>query len=35
LAHNIKGELEEKTIKEHDCSTTFLLNHYLKNKNAN
>ncbi len=35
LANNIKAELKEKHIKQHDCSTSFLLNYYLKNKNAN
>ena len=34
LANNIKAELESKAIKEHDCSTTYLLNYYLQNKNA-
>jgi len=32
LANNIKAELQEERIKQHDCSTTFLLKHYLKNK---
>lgn len=32
LANNIKAEIDNKEIKTHDCSTTFLLNHYLKNK---
>ncbi len=32
LADNIKAELKAENIKQHDCSTTFLLNHYLKNK---
>ena len=32
LANNIKAELLTGNIKQHDCSTTFLLNHYLKNK---
>lgn len=35
LANNIKAELQQNNIKEHDCSTTFLLNYYLQNKNAN
>ncbi|HUH25835.1 MAG TPA: glucose-6-phosphate isomerase [Flavobacterium sp.] len=35
LANNIKAELKEEHIKQHDCSTTFLLNQYLQNKNAN
>lgn len=35
LANNIKNELQQKNIKEHDCSTNYLLNHYLQNKNAN
>jgi len=35
LANNIKSELQEHTIKEHDCSTNFLLNYYLDNKKAN
>src|SRR5690606_25781010 len=34
LANNIKTELQANEIKKHDCSTTFLLNHYLNNKNA-
>ena len=32
LANNIKSELQANEIKKHDCSTAFLLNHYLKNK---
>ncbi|HLW41953.1 MAG TPA: glucose-6-phosphate isomerase [Flavobacterium sp.] len=32
LANNIKAELKDGNIKQHDCSTAFLLNHYLKNK---
>ncbi len=35
LANNIKTELQANEIKKHDCSTTFLLNHYLKNKSEN
>ena len=35
LANNIKAELLDGNIKQHDCSTIFLLKHYLKNKNAN
>ncbi|MDO5635934.1 MAG: glucose-6-phosphate isomerase [Myroides sp.] len=30
LANNIKAELQDGNIKQHDCSTNFLLNHYLK-----
>lgn len=33
LANNIKAELQDGNIKQHDCSTTFLLKHYLKNRN--
>jgi len=32
LANNIKTELQANEIKKHDCSTAFLLNHYLRNK---
>lgn len=32
LANNIKAELKNNAIKQHDCSTSFLLNHYLKNR---
>ncbi|UUV22212.1 glucose-6-phosphate isomerase [Paenimyroides aestuarii] len=32
LANNIKAELQSEQIKQHDCSTTFLLKHYLKKK---
>lgn len=35
LANNIKAELKENAIKQHDCSTTFLLNQYLKSKSSN
>src|SRR5690606_25926540 len=35
LANNIKAELQEGLIKQHDCSTSFLLKYYLKNKKAN
>jgi len=35
LANNIKSELQANEIKKHDCSTAFLLNHYLKNKSEN
>lgn len=35
LANNIKTELRANEIKKHDCSTAFLLNHYLKNKSSN
>jgi len=30
LANSILDEMNSKTIKNHDCSTAFLLNHYLK-----
>lgn len=32
LANNIKAELQDENIKQHDCSTNFLLNHYLQNR---
>lgn len=32
LANSILSEIETKTVKEHDNSTTFLLQHFLKNK---
>jgi glucose-6-phosphate isomerase len=32
LANSILEEINTKTIKEHDSSTSFLLNHFLKNK---
>lgn len=35
LANNIKAELQQNKIGTHDCSTSFLLNYYLQNKNAN
>ena len=32
LANSILEEINTKTVKNHDSSTTFLLNHFLKNK---
>jgi glucose-6-phosphate isomerase len=32
LANSILEEIETKTIKNHDSSTSFLLNYFLKNK---
>ncbi|MFM9825785.1 glucose-6-phosphate isomerase [Flavobacterium sp.] len=32
LANSILDEIHSKTVNEHDSSTTFLLNHFLKNK---
>ncbi len=32
LANSILDEIDSKTINAHDSSTTFLLNHFLKNK---
>ena len=32
LANSILDEINSKNIKKHDSSTTFLLNHFLKNK---
>ncbi len=32
LANSILGEIHSKNIDSHDSSTTFLLNHFLKNK---
>ena len=32
LANSILEEIDSKTVKNHDSSTTFLLNHYLMNK---
>ncbi|WP_281636938.1 glucose-6-phosphate isomerase [Flavobacterium marginilacus] len=32
LANSILEEINSKTVKTHDSSTTFLLNHFLKNK---
>ncbi|TDD78343.1 glucose-6-phosphate isomerase [Flavobacterium caseinilyticum] len=32
LANSILEEIDTKTVKNHDSSTTFLLNHYLMNK---
>ncbi|WP_426483614.1 glucose-6-phosphate isomerase [Flavobacterium sp. 2] len=32
LANSILDEINSKTVKAHDSSTTFLLNHFLKNK---
>jgi glucose-6-phosphate isomerase len=32
LANSILEEINAKTIKEHDSSTSFLLNHFLTNK---
>ncbi len=32
LANSILDEIHSKNVKEHDSSTTFLLNHFLKNK---
>jgi glucose-6-phosphate isomerase len=32
LANTILEEIDTKTVKSHDSSTTFLLNHFLKNK---
>jgi glucose-6-phosphate isomerase len=32
LANSILEEINTKTIKEHDSSTSFLLNHFLSNK---
>ncbi len=32
LANSILDEIESKTVNSHDCSTEFLLNHFLKNK---
>lgn len=32
LANSILEEIDTKTVKNHDSSTTFLLNHYLRNK---
>ena len=32
LASTILEEIDTKTVKSHDSSTTFLLNHFLKNK---
>jgi glucose-6-phosphate isomerase len=32
LATSILDEIKSQNINEHDSSTTFLLNHFLKNK---
>jgi glucose-6-phosphate isomerase len=32
LANSILEEINTKTVKNHDSSTTFLLNHFLMNK---
>lgn len=32
LANSILDEIEDSAVKEHDCSTEFLLNYFLKNK---
>ena len=32
LANSILEEINTKTVKNHDSSTSFLLNHFLKNK---
>ncbi|HJY11196.1 MAG TPA: glucose-6-phosphate isomerase, partial [Flavobacterium sp.] len=32
LANSILDEINSKTVKSHDSSTSFLLNHFLKNK---
>ena len=32
LANSILDEINSKTVKNHDSSTSFLLNHFLKNK---
>ena len=32
LANSILEEINTKTVKTHDSSTSFLLNHFLKNK---
>jgi glucose-6-phosphate isomerase len=32
LANSILDEINTKTVKNHDSSTSFLLNHFLKNK---
>jgi glucose-6-phosphate isomerase len=32
LANSILDEINTKTVKNHDSSTTFLLNHFLLNK---
>jgi len=32
LANSILGEIHSKTVNNHDSSTEFLLNHFLKNK---
>ena len=32
LANSIIEEINTKTIRSHDSSTTFLLNHFLRNK---
>ena len=32
LANSILDEINSKTVKNHDSSTTFLLNHFLQNK---
>jgi glucose-6-phosphate isomerase len=32
LANSILDEINTKTVKSHDSSTTFLLNHFLLNK---
>ena len=32
LANSILDEIKSKTVNHHDSSTSFLLNHFLKNK---
>jgi glucose-6-phosphate isomerase len=32
LANSILDEINSKNVSKHDSSTTFLLNHFLKNK---